>query len=141
MAETGVLYAVDPYPIGRLGFSMQRIIAEREVGRVKRGKISWIRLRGCEAANTVLQGGLVDFIFIDGDHSWEGISSDWRAWSAGLSPGGFIALHDSVSGGVADISDAGSVRFTREVVACDSRYELVDTVDTLTVWRRRLGCS
>ena len=30
MAQHGVLYAVDPFPVGRLRFSMQAVIARRE---------------------------------------------------------------------------------------------------------------
>ncbi|OLE02278.1 MAG: hypothetical protein AUI36_43495 [Cyanobacteria bacterium 13_1_40CM_2_61_4] len=33
MASDGVLFAVDPYPIGCLGFSAQRYIARKELGR------------------------------------------------------------------------------------------------------------
>jgi hypothetical protein len=137
MEARGVLYAVDPYPAGRLGFSMQRVIAMREVGGVTGGRVVWVRASGKEAAGKVLQSGPVDFVFIDGDHSWEGISSDWSSWSGGLAIGGLVALHDSVSTDQRDIETAGSVRFTREVVACDPRYELVETIDSLTVWHRR----
>jgi len=34
------------------------------------------------------------FIFIDGNHSYEGISSDWNYWSPHLIPGGACLFHD-----------------------------------------------
>ncbi len=136
MESQSVLYAVDPYPPGRLGFSMERLIASRELKMVSLGRIRWVRLPGAAAAERVLASGPVDFVFVDGDHSWSGISSDWSAWSVGVKRGGVVALHDSVSSRGRDIEAAGSVRFTREVVAVDKRFELIETVDSLTVWRR-----
>jgi len=37
---------------------------------------------------------LYDFIFIDGDHSYEGVKSDYEIYSRVLSPFGILALHD-----------------------------------------------
>lgn len=121
---------------GGLVSSMERIIAESEVRDTSRGRVRWIRTTGKDASSRVLPDGAVDFVFIDGDHSREGIAADWDAWSGGVSPGGIIALHDSASCPQRNIDDAGSVRFTQEVVARDQRYCLVETVDSLTVWRR-----
>src|SRR5215469_6928160 len=137
MAPDGVLYAVDPFEAGRLGFSMQWVIAHREVARLGRGQVSWVRLPSVAAAPQVLTNGPVDFVFIDGDHSFEGLASDWTAWSSGVAPDGLIALHDSVSSRDRDIEGAGSVRYTRDHVRQDRRFEHVGTVDTLTLWRRR----
>src|SRR5678815_3230419 len=68
MDPAGVLYAVDPFEPGRLGFSLQRVIARREIRRVRGGKVNWVRLSGARAADQVLRDGPVDLIFIDGDH-------------------------------------------------------------------------
>jgi predicted O-methyltransferase YrrM len=137
MAHSGVLYAVDPFEPGRLGFSMQRLIAKREVSRVRRGQIRWVRLPSVLAAARVLADGPVDFIFIDGDHSYDALAADWGAWSSGIVPGGTIALHDSVSSATRDIEGAGSVRYTRERIAVDPRFRHERTVETLTLWTRR----
>jgi cephalosporin hydroxylase len=37
-----------------------------------------------------------DFMFIDGDHSYEGVKKDFAAYRPMLSPGGSIAFHDTV---------------------------------------------
>lgn len=37
---------------------------------------------------------MVDLLFLDGDHRWEGISADYYAWEPLLNVGGFIAFHD-----------------------------------------------
>jgi len=37
----------------------------------------------------------IDFLFIDGDHSYEGVKSDFELYSNLLSPKGIIVLHDT----------------------------------------------
>lgn len=39
----------------------------------------------------------IDFLFIDGDHSYEGVKSDFELYSNLLSPKGIIVLHDTDS--------------------------------------------
>ena len=41
-----------------------------------------------------LAGQGLDFILIDGDHSYEGVRRDFETYSGLLAPGGMIALHD-----------------------------------------------
>jgi predicted O-methyltransferase YrrM len=137
MAPTGVLFAVDPFPPGRLGFSMQALIAHREVKRVRGGSVKWVRLPSVAAATRILASGLVDFVFIDGDHSFDGLASDWKAWSEGVTEGGLIALHDSISSRTREIEAAGSVHFTRERISHDPRFARVGEMDTVTLWRRQ----
>jgi predicted O-methyltransferase YrrM len=139
MDATGVLIAIDPYPKQRLGFSAQRVVARREVSSVKRGTVKWLRKTGAEAARELIANGSqrFDFVFIDGDHSWEGLQADWEGWSKLIAPGGVVGLHDSRSSTSRQIDDTGSVLFTREVIAHDPEFEVVETVDSLTVLRRR----
>src|SRR5215472_6591422 len=87
MAPSGVLYAVDPFYPGRLGFSIQAVIARNEVGQVTGAEVRWIRLPSESAAPKVLAEGVVDFVFIDGVHTYDALALDWRLWSAGLAPG------------------------------------------------------
>jgi len=138
MARDGEIFAVDPFPVGSLGFSAQRYIAEREVAQETNGRLRWIRCTGADAARAfvTLQQAPVDFVFIDGDHSYDGLREDWEGWSGLVQPGGIIALHDSRSTSARDLEDAGSVRFTREVILPDCRFETIETVDSLTVLRR-----
>lgn len=134
MAAAGVLYAVDPYPVGRLGVNVQRPIARAVVERVRNGRVEWLRLTGAEAAMQLTEP--VDLVFIDGDHSYAGLKADWESWSGLIAPGGVVALHDSRSTPTRSIDDAGSVRYTREVIAADRRFVSLELVDSLTVLRR-----
>jgi predicted O-methyltransferase YrrM len=133
MHPHGVLSAVDPFPVGRLGFSVQQHIAHREVAAVENGEVAWLRATGSEAAR---DHAPVDFVFIDGDHSEAGLLGDWRAWSPLVEREGIVALHDSRSTPERRIDDAGSVKVTNEVILRDARFAVVDTVDSLTVLQR-----
>jgi predicted O-methyltransferase YrrM len=134
MHPDGELSAVDPYHPGRLGLNLHERIAHREVARVHGGRVRWLRMTSVDAARNHEP---VDFVFIDGDHSESGLLADWHAWSGLVKPGGIVALHDSRSTPERRIDNAGSVKVTREVILPDRRFEEVESVDSLTVMRRR----
>ena len=139
MAPDAVLWAVDPFPAGRLRISLQRPIARAELRRIQNGRVRWIRSTGEEAAATYRRENTppADVVFIDGDHSYAGLLADWHAWSPLVAPGGVVCLHDSRSTAARRIDDAGSVRATAEVVRQDGRFELLEEVDSLTIVGRR----
>jgi len=39
----------------------------------------------------------IDFLFIDGDHSYEGIKADWENYSGMVKHGGVVAMHDLIA--------------------------------------------
>jgi predicted O-methyltransferase YrrM len=45
---------------------------------------------------TLLGGRKLDFLFIDGDHSYEGVKADYEMYSPLVGSGGWIAFHDIV---------------------------------------------
>ena len=139
MAPDGVLYAIDPYEKGRLGFSAPRIIGRSEVDRVHNGRVVWIRALGHVAAGTaeIRAGAPFDFVFIDAAQTEELLHVEWTAWSPLIAPGGLIALHDSRFVPDHGIGEQTSVRYTREHILPDAAFEVVDAVESLTVLRRR----
>lgn len=140
MDTAGVLVAIDPFPKQRLGFSGHRIIAHRKVSEIKSGTVRWMRTTGAQAAKELLAANSrsFDFVFIDGDHSWDGLKGDWEGWSKLIAPGGIVALHDSRLTPIRQLEGAGSLRFTQQVIARDPDFETVDGVDSLTVLRKRV---
>jgi cephalosporin hydroxylase len=61
-----------------------------------------------------LNGRQLDFLLIDGDHSYEGVSRDYELYGPLVRPGGLIAFHDIVPDfrtryGVASTNYAGGV--------------------------------
>ena len=45
---------------------------------------------------TLLEKQQIDFLFIDGDHSYDGVKLDYEMYSLLVRPGGVIAFHDTV---------------------------------------------
>jgi predicted O-methyltransferase YrrM len=130
----GTLHAVDNFPVGRFGVSFQERVARRET-RKWAGNITFQRGDSTAIAKRLKNASIqqVEFIFIDGDHSFDGLKSDWEAWTPLLAPGGVVALHDSRPSDTMKIEDAGSVRFTREVILRHPDFQLLEQVDTLSV--------
>jgi predicted O-methyltransferase YrrM len=131
--DGGTLYLVDPHR-GRLGLSFAGRVARRLVGRVRRGHVVWLRQLSHQAADDWREP--IDFLFIDADHTYEGVSRDWRAWASHVVAGGHVALHDArvVQGWTTP--DTGPVRLSAELRA-DPGWEEVDAADTTVVLRRR----
>jgi len=47
-----------------------------------------------EEVKVILNGALLDFLFIDGDHTYDGVKKDFEMYSPLVKKGGSIALHD-----------------------------------------------
>jgi predicted O-methyltransferase YrrM len=139
MARDAVFYAVDPYPPGRLGISLPRIVGRREVGRIANGRVEWIREAGSKAAATAAmrKAAPFDFVFIDAAQTYELLEQEWQAWAPLVAPEGIIALHDSLHLQNAPMPEQTSVAYAREVIFPDPRFALIDSVETLAVLQRR----
>ncbi len=134
MAPHGNLLLVDPYEPGRLGVSFTLIVARRVVGSVDNGVVHWLRQLSYEAAASWDRP--IDFLFIDGDHSFDAVSRDWEEWTRFVPVGGHVALHDArvFPGGWTHESD-GPVRLVAAVRA-DDRWRLAGEVDSTVVFER-----
>lgn len=47
-----------------------------------------------QTVSDVLNGELLDFLFIDGDHTYEGVKKDYMMYSPLVKKGGYIGFHD-----------------------------------------------
>ncbi len=71
-----------------------------------------------------LDGRKLDLLFIDGDHTWEGVKSDYETYSRFVRPGGVIAFHD-IQPGLEDFGVAVS-RFWRTAHLPGTRKEYIE---------------
>jgi predicted O-methyltransferase YrrM len=77
----------------------------------------------------VLRGRPLDLLFIDGDHSYAGVRTDFEAYSGLVRPGGLIGFHDIVPDfktryGTPTAADSGGVpKFWRELTAAYPDHE------------------
>jgi predicted O-methyltransferase YrrM len=133
--KEATLYGVDPFVPGRLGICWSRLIARSMTKRYRDdGRVVLIEKLSHEAAKDVPER--IDFIFIDGDHSYDGIHRDWQLLSERVVEGGIVALHDALprTGGE---PQAGSERYFADVIVSDSRFRLLATEGVLAVLERR----
>lgn len=94
-APDALLVSVD------IDFAFARPSALQKLGRARQ------RIRCIEAdsqlestrdqVRSLLSGNPLDFLFIDGDHSYDGVKRDFELYAPLVRPGGIIALHDIVA--------------------------------------------
>ncbi len=80
-----------------------------------------------------------DFLWIDGDHSIEGVARDFNEWFPLLAHGGFIAFHDSAP--VTSINASfsgwpGPVTLVNSLKR-DDRLIFLETVDSVSVFQKK----
>jgi predicted O-methyltransferase YrrM len=72
----------------------------------------------------ILGGKEIDFLFIDGDHTYEGVSRDFLRYGPLVRPGGMIAVHDIVEHSGSSGCDV--YRFWRQVKRQFEHTEIVE---------------
>jgi predicted O-methyltransferase YrrM len=131
----GKLYCVDPWFEVNGKEDASLTIAKRHFRRNK--VVDKIVL--CQGVITEALGKMpneIDFAFIDGDHTFPGLKTDWEILAPRLKLGGVICLHDtSVPPGAPELN-FGSCQFFNEVISQDRSFSLVDTVYSLNVVQR-----
>lgn len=136
MHSSGILYGIDPFFPGRLGICYGKLIAERVLARANLvGRVRWVERLSFDAASLVPDE--LDFVFIDGDHTYEGFRRDWADWSRKVRPGGVLALHDTQPTKLSSTAACGACRYFQEIARHDERFYIVETVDSLNVLIRK----
>lgn len=75
-----------------------------------------LKMDSVKAAESVKNKSL-DFVFIDGDHSYEGTSRDIESWLPKVKIGGFICGHDyDNQNTIGDVKTAVDERFKNEII-------------------------
>jgi len=74
----------------------------------------------------ILDGHKIDFLFIDGDHTYDGVKADFNNYSPLVRAGGLIAFHDILHNPWAPLCQVP--RFWREVKENRKTQEFIDDV-------------
>ena len=128
------IYGIDPMFPGRLGICWGEMVAKHSTKSARStGRVRFVKLLSHEASDQV--AGLVDFMFIDGDHSLDGIRRDWETWAPRIRIGGIMALHDSFLAPNSS-QTLGSHKFYEDVISHDKRFQQIARQDSLSVLRR-----
>ena len=79
-----------------------------------------------EKVEKVLDGGKLDLLFIDGDHTYKSVLCDWLLYKNFVAKGGIIAFHDCIG------NDAGYgvPKFLKKIKSFDSKIKLKKIVDS-----------
>ena len=134
--KNGVLYAIDPFTKGRLGICYGKLITLLNVKRNKlNNKVKLIEKLSFDAIKDVPDH--IDFIFIDGDHSFDGFKNDWINWSNKIKIGGIVALHDTeVPPHDKTVSNLGCYKYYKKYITKDIRFLHLKTVDSLNILKK-----
>lgn len=82
-----------------------------------------------------LDGKKIDFLFIDGDHTYKGVKQDFEMYSPLVRPGGIVAFHDIVPNKTSN-PDAPTIEvpeFWREVKSKYKHAEFIESPDQLSM--------
>ena len=136
LAAGGRLYCVDPWQIHHGKENPCWTICKRELKR--HGLLSRVTfLHGFSYEVEELMPGSFDFIFIDGDHSYEGLARDWEIVLRRLGPGGILCLHDTTIPEPEPYRVFGTVTFFEEVIRPHDEFELLECCYSMNVLRRK----
>jgi predicted O-methyltransferase YrrM len=81
------------YPTWRIPLYKSFALSNQKIHLVRGDSHSEANL---EKVKTILNGKKIDFLFIDGDHTYVGVKKDFEMYSSLVKKGGIIALHDIV---------------------------------------------
>jgi predicted O-methyltransferase YrrM len=132
------IFLIDPYLSGRLpGINLMERVAHRHVSRSKNASVFWIKAFSFDAIQSWSKP--IDFLFIDGDHSYKGCFQDWNDWSPYIRKGGLVAFHDArtfPSGWPS--SDWGPVKLVNILFRENPNpdWKIIEEVDSLVVVQR-----
>ncbi len=75
----------------------------------------------------------VDFVWVDGDHSYDGVLGDIETWLRKIGAGGIFAFHDYFEGTPPPHNPSGAGQAIREKMI--DKYDLIASVDRLRAFR------
>lgn len=134
-----IVHLIDPFlKSGRFPYiNFTQIVAHRYVDSCNNASISWLQDYSFNISKSWQK--LIDLLFIDGDHSYNGCLRDWMEWSPYIVKNGIVVFHDgrTFSGGWTT-EDTGSVKVVNELFRNkpNPNWCIVDEVDSLVVVQR-----
>jgi predicted O-methyltransferase YrrM len=132
-ATRGQVYSIDTFQPGRLGVCYGYLVARTEIMRKGIHNVHLIKASSHEAAKRF--GYEIDFLFVDGDHSLEGVERDWSDWFPKVKVGGYIAMHDCRICTCSSV-ELGSMQFYQERLLGLEGLDELECVDSLAIFRK-----
>lgn len=135
LSPEGRLLCVDPWhaPTGKTNSCFA--ICRRELRR--RGlapRVTFLQGTSQEVEDRIPAG--LDFVFVDGDHSYAGLRTDWRIVEHRLAVGGIVCLHDTSVPEAQPERRYGAAEFYESVIRRSVAFEWVERCHSMNVLRR-----
>ena len=99
------------------------------------GLLRHVELLAADASRVAFDEPL-DFVFIDGDHSYEAARRDHETWGRLVKVGGYVIHHDMGHGRAHATTLPPLARLRREIEEAQSELELVEEAGSLVIFRR-----
>lgn len=131
LPQDAVLFCVDPYFDGQ---AIQSIAVRHLARQGQAGKVRMLQSTAKDVLGHLPEQ--VDFIFVDGDHSFEGLGEDWEVVRRILRPGGIAAFHDVNPQPDIRPSCEGAIRGFEEFIRPSPEFRLIETCESLHVMMR-----
>jgi len=132
MGADADLHLIDPF-VDESGWALpagwgaSARATQRVVARAGGPRVHWHVARSQDVGRDWSEP--VDVVFIDGDHSPEGVREDWDVWHPHMRQGGFVAFHDAREPGL------GPTQVVGELFPLPG-WELYGEVDNIVAVRR-----
>lgn len=139
LVAEGRLFCVDPWEARHGKENPCFTICRRELSR--RGvRDRVVFLQGYSHDVEIQMPRQFDFIFVDGDHSYDGLQRDWNICLRRLTNNGVLCLHDTTISAAEPHRRHGSVTFFDEVIRHHPDFVLLECCHSLNILRRlRVG--
>ncbi len=131
--SAGIIYSIDPFFRGRLGLSYGKWIARAYLRQRKLANVKLVE--GYSYAVAPRFAERIDFLFIDGDHTLNGVQRDWDDWLPKVRPGGIIAAHDCKVA-INSPTRLGSMEYYDSCLTGLKELQEIESAHSLVVFRK-----
>ncbi len=138
LEKNGELICVDPFESKNKKQNPGFIMTERELKRNQvfhKTRFLFGYSNNMEIINKIPQQ--LDFILVDGDHSYKGLENDWQIVLSKLTSKGIVCLHDTTIPENEPYRNFGSVAYFNDVIKNDSNFVLLETVYSMNILRKK----
>ena len=108
------------YPIWKIPLYKSFALSDQKIHLIRADSHSQSTL---ERIKSILNGKKIDFLFIDGDHTYEGVKKDFEMYTPSVKNDGVIAFHDIVPGSKENVG--GVPKFWQEIKDMYEAKEIV----------------
>jgi hypothetical protein len=130
------VYGIDPLIPDSMNKSLIGDIKKIMAVELKYSNFMFIQHYSYNVVKLWNPGSKFDYLFIDASHIYEDVKKDFEDWFAILQPGGIVSLHDSGIGRGGPDNWPDPSRFADELIASDKRVQYIETVYSLTIFRK-----